>query len=98
MGPSGANGPSGVANYLTCFAMLRLTSLSLRVALPVSMKGLFVRFVREDQGQDLIEYALLATVIALAVFVGASAAGTSLNTWYTNIGATVTKWAANAIK
>ena len=36
------------------------------------MKGLMVRFVREDAGQDLIEYALLATVIALVVFVGAS--------------------------
>jgi Flp pilus assembly pilin Flp len=62
------------------------------------MKGLFVRFVREDQGQDLIEYALLATVIALAVFVGASKAGVSLNDWYTNISATVDKWALNAIK
>jgi Flp pilus assembly pilin Flp len=40
------------------------------------MKGLMVRFVREDAGQDLIEYALLATVIALVVFVGASLAGT----------------------
>jgi pilus assembly protein Flp/PilA len=62
------------------------------------MKGLMVRFVREDEGQDLIEYALLATVIALVVFVGASAAGTSLNTWYGNIGTTVSNWAANALK
>ena len=44
------------------------------------MKGLMVRFVREDEGQDLIEYALLATVIALVVFVGAQMAGISLNT------------------
>jgi pilus assembly protein Flp/PilA len=62
------------------------------------MKGLMVRFVREDQGQDLIEYALLATVIALVVFVGASAAGTSLNTWYDNISKTVDKWGQNALK
>jgi Flp pilus assembly pilin Flp len=62
------------------------------------MKGLMVRFVREDEGQDLIEYALLATVIALVVFIGASAAGTSLNGWYNNISATVDKWAANALK
>lgn len=62
------------------------------------MKSLFVRFVREDEGQDLIEYAMLATVVALVVYTGASAAGTALNTWYTNIGTTVTKWAANALK
>jgi pilus assembly protein Flp/PilA len=62
------------------------------------MKSLIVRFVREDEGQDLIEYAMLATVIALVVFAGASAAGNSLNTWYTNLGTTLTKWAANALK
>jgi pilus assembly protein Flp/PilA len=62
------------------------------------MKGLMVRFVREDEGQDLIEYALLATVIALVVFVGASLAGTSLNAWYTNISTTVDKWGALALK
>ena len=60
------------------------------------MKSLMVRFVREDEGQDLIEYALLATVIALVVFVGASATGTSLNTWYGNISTTITGWAALA--
>ena len=62
------------------------------------MKGLMVRFVREDAGQDLIEYALLATVIALVVFVGASMAGTSLNTWYANISGTIDNWAALAVK
>jgi pilus assembly protein Flp/PilA len=62
------------------------------------MSRLFVRFVREDEGQDLIEYAMLATVIALVVFAGASAAGNSLNTWYNNISTTVTNWAANALK
>ena len=62
------------------------------------MKSLMVRFDREDEGQDLIEYALLATVIALVVFVGASLAGTSLNSWYTNIITTVDKWGALALK
>jgi pilus assembly protein Flp/PilA len=62
------------------------------------MKSLLVRFVREDEGQDLIEYALLATVIALVVFGGASLAGTSLNTWYTNISTTVDKWGKDALK
>ena len=29
------------------------------------MKNLFVRFVREEEGQDLIEYSLLAALIAV---------------------------------
>lgn len=53
------------------------------------MKGLFARFIREDQGQDLIEYAFLAVFIALAVTVGLTAVKTSLNTQFTNIGTQV---------
>jgi len=46
------------------------------------MKGLIVRFVREDQGQDLIEYALLASFLSVAAAAGATAAGGKLNEWY----------------
>ena len=53
------------------------------------MKSLIVRFVREDQGQDLIEYALLATFLSLAAAVGAGAAGTALDSWYNAIGGKV---------
>jgi pilus assembly protein Flp/PilA len=38
-----------------------------------------VRFVRNDEGQDLIEYALLAALIALAAVVAMQATGTSIN-------------------
>ena len=34
------------------------------------MKNLFVRFVREEEGQDLIEYSLLAAIIAVGSIVG----------------------------
>ena len=37
------------------------------------MKALFVRFVREEKGEDLIEYGLLAAfvaVVATAVVIG----------------------------
>jgi len=40
------------------------------------MKALFIRFVTEERGQDLIEYALLAGFISLA----AVAAITSIST------------------
>lgn len=46
------------------------------------MKSLIVRLVREDKGQDLIEYALLATFLSIAAAVGATAAGVQLNAWY----------------
>jgi pilus assembly protein Flp/PilA len=43
------------------------------------MKNMFMRFVKDEQGQDLIEYTLLMAFIALAsaaIFVNA---GTSVN-------------------
>ena len=50
------------------------------------MKQLFSRFVREEEGQDLIEYAFLAVFIALFVTVAIQGIGTSLNTQLSNIG------------
>ena len=46
------------------------------------MKNLIARFVREDEGQDLIEYVLLGALIAAVVTAGAGALGNSLNDWY----------------
>jgi len=50
------------------------------------MKQLMKRFVREDEGQDLIEYVLLASFVAAGVIAGATALGTNLNSWYNNVG------------
>ena len=60
------------------------------------MKNLIVRFVREEAGQDLIEYAMLATLIALVAGVAAQTLGTNLATWYTNMGGKVNTWATQA--
>ena len=49
------------------------------------MKKLLVRLIREDKGQDLIEYALLAGFISLAAVGAISAIGGSLNTLYTKV-------------
>ena len=49
------------------------------------MKQLIVRFVRNDEGQDLIEYVLIGTLVSIAVVAGATALGTNLNTWYNNM-------------
>ena len=48
------------------------------------MKQLVVRFVREDAGQDLIEYVLLGALVSSVVIAGATTLGTNLNTWYSN--------------
>jgi pilus assembly protein Flp/PilA len=60
------------------------------------MEKLVARFIREEEGQDLIEYALLATLIALVAGVGATTLGTNLNTWYGNMATKVSGWAAKA--
>ncbi len=49
------------------------------------MKNLFNRFVKEEDGQDLIEYALLAGLISLVCIIAITATGTSLNTLFTNV-------------
>jgi pilus assembly protein Flp/PilA len=49
------------------------------------MKALFTRFVREEAGQDLIEYALLAGFISLIAVVAITSLGQGLNTKYGQI-------------
>lgn len=43
------------------------------------------RFVRAEEGQDLLEYALLVALIALVAVGAVTAAGVSVNTIFTNI-------------
>ncbi len=54
------------------------------------MKNLIVRFVREDAGQDLIEYALLAGLISLASVLAITALGTAIQGKFTAVGGAVT--------
>ena len=49
------------------------------------MSNLLRRFVREDDGQDLVEYAMLIALIALAVVGGVGALATAINGQYQNI-------------
>ncbi len=43
------------------------------------MKNMFMNFVKDEQGQDLIEYTLLMAFIALASAAIFISAGTSVN-------------------
>jgi Flp pilus assembly pilin Flp len=60
------------------------------------LQNLFARFVSDDQGQDLIEYALLATFVSLVAIVGATALGTALNNWYGTVATNVNGAAGSA--
>jgi pilus assembly protein Flp/PilA len=42
-------------------------------------------FVRQEEGQDLLEYALLVALIALVAYVGVQAAGSSVNAIFSAI-------------
>jgi pilus assembly protein Flp/PilA len=46
------------------------------------MRTLFTRFVREEEGQDLVEYALLVGFIGLIAVAGVTALGNAINTYY----------------
>lgn len=49
------------------------------------MTALINRLVRDDKGQDLIEYALLGGFVSLAAIAGATLLGAALNKWYGDV-------------
>jgi Flp pilus assembly pilin Flp len=46
------------------------------------MKNLFNRFVREESGQDIIEYALLAAFISIVAWAIVASIGTDVKSIY----------------
>jgi pilus assembly protein Flp/PilA len=53
------------------------------------MKNLFNRFVREEEGQDLIEYGLLIGIITIACIVSIQAIGPKVGSYFSNLNATL---------
>ena len=49
------------------------------------MKNLVVRFVREDAGQDLIEYGLLVGIITVAAIVSIKAIGPKVAKYFSDL-------------
>jgi Flp pilus assembly pilin Flp len=49
------------------------------------MKNLFARFVREEEGQDIIEYALLAAFISIVAWGILVTIGTEVTDIYTGV-------------
>ncbi len=56
------------------------------------MRDTLIRFyvaaqsLKDDRGQDLIEYALVVALIAFAATAGMQSVATNINTAFTNIG------------
>lgn len=53
-------------------------------------KHLLAALVREEDGQDLIEYALLAGLIALASIASIKVLATKISTAFSNVGSQLT--------
>ena len=53
------------------------------------MKKLFVCFAKNESGVTAIEYGLIATLVGVAIIVGAGALGTQLNTTFNGIKTTL---------
>ncbi|MGA7886388.1 MAG: Flp family type IVb pilin [Acidobacteriaceae bacterium] len=53
------------------------------------MRELVVKFLREECGQDLVEYALIAALIALAAIGAMSTLGSSISNEFNTIGSSV---------
>jgi pilus assembly protein Flp/PilA len=47
--------------------------------------SIFIRFAKDDSGATAIEYGLIATLIGVAIIVGAGALGTKLNSVFKGI-------------
>ena len=54
------------------------------------MKEMIKRLWSEEEGQDLIEYALLVALVALAATAGMNALATAINTEFISLGTSLT--------
>jgi len=54
------------------------------------MKNLMLRLINDTEGQDLIEYALLAALIALAAIVAMRALGGAINVKFNSVSTSLT--------
>lgn len=48
------------------------------------------QFLRDEQGQDVVEYGLLIATIAIVVLIGVSIFGSNVNTWFQALAGRIT--------
>ncbi len=56
----------------------------------IDLKQLFVRLVKEDSGQDLIEYALVTALIALGAVTGMKTLANNIGAAFNSVGSNLT--------
>jgi pilus assembly protein Flp/PilA len=60
----------------------------------IGIQGLYMKlqYLMKEEGQDLIEYALVVALIALAATAGMSSLASDINQAFTSLGSTVTSY------
>ena len=61
----------------------------------MKLMSFVMNFIREEEGQNLIEYALLVALIALVCVAALTAAGSQVNSIFTSIKDKLTDAAGN---
>lgn len=61
-----------------------------------NLKELFIRLVQEESGQDLIEYALVAALIALGALTGMKSLANDIGSAFNSVGSSLTSAATPA--
>ena len=47
-------------------------------------------FLRDESGQDVVEYGLLIATIAIVVLIGVDIFGNNINAWFQNLAGRIT--------
>jgi pilus assembly protein Flp/PilA len=74
----------------------RQTQVSTRMNMKIGLRAaarmtdVFLRLMREDSGQDLVEYALFGCLVVLAAVVSMKSLGTRVTTVLSNVGSSLT--------
>jgi len=51
---------------------------------------LISRFIRDEDGQDVVEYGLLIATIAIVVLIGVGFFGSQINLWFRSLATKIT--------
>jgi len=49
-----------------------------------------LRFLNEEDGQDVVEYGLLIATIAIVVLIGVGIFGNNINSWFQHLAGRIT--------
>lgn len=52
--------------------------------------GYLHEFLKDDSGQDVVEYGLLIATIAIVVLIGVGIFGSNINAWFTTLAGRIT--------